>query len=1083
MKEMLYRDTIMDLELAYGNDDTEQDLLVENPNPIPADDAFVIMLNQKGSIHLPLWSWLCGEKEEDLIATYEGKQMWQDPKEYLMTFSRKTGWLTRQEYVKGNIVKKYMEAVSANQETGLFACNVRVLYENMPDKVDPADIFANMGAPWVPKSILTQFTKQLLLLEIEPRIEYSDYLGEWVFQNIDSPNYVIKYYTYGTKRMDAVKIITHMINAKVIKVYDQVPKLDGTNKTESVINQEETLLAQEREKEIHQKWIEFLHGNKVYEEWLQEAYMTFFGYTVSKYDGSFLRLADMNGKVSLYPHQRDAIARILFNKNTLLAHNVGSGKTYEFEVGIHELIRIGLSKKALVVVPNNTLDAAAAAYQDIFPQDKILVVRPKKEFAPKNRIKTLELIKSDDYSVIFMAYSSFDMITLSGSYLIKKKEEEIRECRLQRDNATTYSMRHKLDVVLNRLRKSLEKFKEEYEPSKMEVFDSLGIDILCVDEAHNYKNITLDHSCENIVGLHAKGSKKADNMLDKVEYIQKNDGRVIFATGTPLCNSLADLYIMQRYLQPQEMKLCKIFHFSNWVSTFAEREHSFEIDVDSSNYRFTTRFSRFYNLPELMGLFSDVCDFYQASSQEERLPKFQGHTDIVVKKSASLAAYIKKLAARTEAIRNREVTRKEDNLLLITVDGRQAALDIRLVDKEADITGCETKVKACADQMAAIYHQKTDVTQIAFCDISTPKTGFNVYDELKKELILRGIDPSDVMFIHQADTEAKRSKVEALFNAGEIRILIGSTQKLGTGSNVQERLYAIHHLDVPWRPADMTQREGRIIRQGNLNEEVFVYRYITEASFDAYTYQILENKQKFISQFLSGSLSAIHREETDCSDTVLSYAEVKALAIGNPLIKDRVLVANQLEQAKTNQRQKRKELSQLREHLEAIPRRIASQKRLMEGTRADIAFYKDMEKEVITKEDRKSFGEELLAALSHNEMRDTNRLFEEYRGFPVYLPKHMEASKPYVILSRRGGGVYKIAMDGDKALGCTKRLDNVIDRLDNVLLKQEDILQDLYQQEAKAKEEYENGNPFDETVKELSEKLEQIDKLLKEENS
>lgn len=667
--------------------------------------------------------------------------------------------------------------------------------------------------------------------------------------------------------------------------------------------------------------------------------------------------------------------------------------------------------------------------------------------------------------------------------MLEAQKEHIRELVDNERRAKTYKMG---SLYQSRVKKAWDVYhelEEEFVETECTCFDKLGIDHIVVDEAHNYKNIYLSCGYDNIVGLNSNGSAKAEKMLHKIDYINDIGGRVIMATGTPITNSLAELYVFQRYLQSTELKLCNIYHFVDWIATFAEDETNFEVDVDSVNGKFATRFNHFHNLPELMGMLSEVIDFYQAEPDDELLPDFNGYQDVVVKKSKAQAEYIANLAKRTEAIRARQVARTEDNLLKVTVQGRMAATDIRLVVEDAPQTKEENKLKVCADNIAKLYMEHPDTTQIAFSDIGTPKDTFNLYDELKSELVSRGINGDEIAYIHDADSDAKREKLEKAFNAGEIRILIGSTQKLGTGVNVQNKLIAVHHLDVPWRPADMVQREGRIIRQGNLNDEVFIYRYITEASFDAYTYQLLENKQKFISQFLSGAMSAAHRDETDCSDTVLSYAEVKALAIGNPLIKERVEVSNRLEHARINQRARRKELGVLHELLDGIPDRILKARELVDRCQEDIDFYEEnMEHQ--SKEYRISFGEELMEQLAKNVMKEHDSLFSEYQGFGVWFPKHMKAEEPYVILHNPGGNKYTAHMDfRSSGLGCAMRLEYQLNHLTDRLATYKANEDDLYKQLHQAQKEIDDGNAYDEEVRSLSVRLAEIDKELKGEDA
>lgn len=794
-----YFDATEEFDLIYQDEGMNgiEGLLPERQ--ISLEDGFWMTRNHWGYINLEYWADITGYTVEQILKLAEGNFIWQDPVRYeLSDGDRYSGWLPKEQYLMGNRIKKYKDAIRLNAKTGLFDANIRLLKENLPDYVDGEDIHVNLGSTWVLsiEGFISNFIAELLDMVIPPRVEYDEYRGRWNIDCALDPNYVLNQYTYGTARMSSLKIIEHKLNARPIKIYDKVPRWNCQGE-ESVLNKEETLSAQEKGKLIDDRFQEYCHGDKQHEALLQNAFMNQYGYGICKFDGSNFKFEDVSKKISMHKNQKDAVAHSLVSPNILFADKVGSGKTIEYSCSIHEQIRMGLANKAVVVVPNTTLNAVHATYTELFPMDRVFLVCPKKEFAPANRRETIEKIKSDNYEVVFMAYSSFDMLTLTKEYAFQKKDKEIRECRAQIACAKSYRQKSRLENMLKRLVLSVRKYKESFKDTQEACFDKLGFDLICVDEVHNYKNISLEYSGDNIVGMHAKGSRKADNMLEKVQFIQEKHGRVIFATGTPITNSLADLYVLQRYLQPEELKLCKIYHFNDWINTFCEEEHSFEVDVDSKNCRFTTRFSRFHNLTELMCMFSEVCHFYQGDEEEQGLPEFKGYTDVLVKKSEAQKAYINELAERTEAIRKHEVDRGEDNLLKITIHGKLAALDIRLVNPAIGITEEENKVKVCARNMARMYFDYPDNTQIAFSDISTPKEGFNVYDELKKELMRFGIADDQVMFIHDADSAAKRDRVEKAFNEGKIRILIGSTQKLGTGSNVQERLIAVHHLDVP----------------------------------------------------------------------------------------------------------------------------------------------------------------------------------------------------------------------------------------------------------------------------------------------
>ena len=1042
------------------------------------EDGFIITMNERTYPDLYYWSDVTGMSVDEIIDKYNGKLIWLDPRQYADSGDRTVGWITKDQYLTGRIEKKYKLAQKLHEETGLFEENLKLLKANLPSRPDCDDIHISLGAPWLPTWVIEKFMVWLLRLSFQPTVEIDTHIGKKVIIMRSHVNDVLNYKSYGTVDMSAVKIIEHIINGTSIKAYDQVPKEEGKG-TKSVVNNIRTIYLNEKATLIKAKWQEFIRSHDRIEDAAWKAYNENFGYHISRFDGSYLTLKDANPNIKLYPYQKDAIAHGLFKKNMLLAHCVGAGKTWIYDSVVHESIRLGLSKKALIVVPNATLEAASKAYKEIYPQDDILVVHPKKEFKPANRKQTLEDIKSDKYSVIFMAYSSFDMLSMSKDYVLEAQMEHIKELADNERRAQTYKMG---SIYQSKVKKAWElyhKLEEEFKETECSCFDKLGIDHMVVDEAHNYKNIYLSCGYDNIVGLNSYGSAKAEKMLDKVDYINEIVGRVTMATGTPITNSLAELYVFQRYLQPTDLKLCNIYHFVDWIATFAEDETNFEVDVDSVNGKFATRFNHFHNLPELMAMLSEIIDFYQAEPDDELLPDFNGYHDVVVKKSKAQADYIANIAKRTEAIRTRQVPRTVDNLLKVTVQGRMAATDIRLVKDDVPQTDEDSKLKACAENMMRFYKSYPDTTQIAFSDIGTPKDTFNLYDELKEELIKRGANADEIAYIHDADSDAKRDKLEKEFNAGKIRILIGSTQKLGTGVNVQNKLIAVHHLDVPWRPADMVQREGRIIRQGNLNDEVFIYRYITEASFDAYTYQLLENKQKFISQFLSGAMTAAHRDETDCSDTVLSYAEVKALAIGNPLIKERVEVSNRLEHARINQRAKRKELAGLHELLDGMPDRIAMAELLVEKCQADIEFY-DEHMEHQSKEYRVSFGEELMDMLAKNIMKEHDSLFSEYQGFGVWFPKHMKADEPYVILHNPGGNKYTAHMDfRSTGLGCAMRLEYQLNHLRDRLATFQSNVEDLYKQLHQAQMTIDEGNTYDEEVRILATRLDEIDKELK----
>ena len=693
--------------------------------------------------------------------------------------------------------------------------------------------------------------------------------------------------------MPALYILERTLNMKTVAVTDEVICHTNASGVKRVINKSETVLALEKQQKMIKAFQRWVWKDQKRKERLEIIFENNFSCVRRRiFDGSFLDFPTMSPSVNLYPHQKNAVARILFSPNTLLAHDVGSGKTYIMIAAGMELKRMGLSRKNLYVVPNNIVGQWEKLFSVMYPDSKLLCVEPK-NFTPTKRESVLEQIRDEDFDGIIMAYSCFEQIPLSKDFYTEQLQEtldKISELASNTNKATS-----KLERKKEAVRKALSSLELAMDNMYDTVyFDELGITRLFVDEAHNYKNVPIETKVDKVLGISSKGSKKCRDMMDKVRLVQKqnNGGGVVMATGTPITNSITDAFVMQKYLQSGELGMLDLQSFDSWVGMFAERVTEFEIDVDTSSYRLATRFAKFHNLPELTALLSSIADFHQVDSSIG-IPNFDGYKDALISKTSEFAAYLDDISARAELVRKGIVSRSDDNMLKITTDGRKAALDMRLVEPNTSFT-YQSKVARCAENVFDIYceTQSDKSTQLIFCDSSTPKSGFNVYDEVKRLLIGMGVPSEEIAFIHDAGTESKREKLFSRLRSGNVRILIGSTFKLGLGVNIQNKLIALHHLDVPWRPADMTQREGRILRQGNENKKVYIYRYITEGSFDAYSWQLLETKQRFISGLLSGSLT--ERSGSDIESTVLDYAQVKALAVGNPLIKERVETANEL---------------------------------------------------------------------------------------------------------------------------------------------------------------------------------------------
>lgn len=1071
---------IIELNLPYEDtEEAEQNIAISETacGKCSAEDALLKSMNEHGKIVLPYMSRVSSLSEDELIRELAGKAMWQDPAQYALHKKEYEDWLTQEQYVKGNIFRLLGEATKQHKKYGRFAENIKLLKKSMPQSPDITDIFVAFGVTWVPAFVYESFLNDLFGTQDAIQATYHKVLGKWKICSKILRNDIKNNYTYGTNRISAVQISEHTMNAKQIKICDT----DYYTK-KPVFNKRETLAAQEKQKLLLRKFQEWLREHTEILERLLEIYSEKYSYTIGSYNGSFLKFPDLNPDIQLYEHQKNAIARIILTKNTLLAHNVGAGKTYVMLVAAHELKRMGLSDKNLIVVPKNVLEGSVKMHRHLYPEDKLLVIRPEKEFSPRHRDDTLEKIRYGNYTAIYMTHSSFDMLTMSQDYYYAKMREELRKYKKAMNDARNSAEKKALESEVKKLTKKYEKFFEETWFGSESCFDDLGITALFVDESHNYKNITMDMNLDNVVGMHTVGSKKADNMLEKVRFTQQVNGRVIFATGTPLTNSMADLYVIQKYLQPEELEFCGISQFSEWITMFGERETSFEVDVDSQTFRMVTRFSRFHNLPELMGMVSTVCDFCECDVNKELLPKFNGYEEIIVPRSDAQKDFMELAIERKDVIRNKETSVKEDNMLKLMGEIRKCALDIRLVNPDAYESYEQNKVKFCARKLKENYNKYPGTTQLVFCDISVPMPGrpFSVYEELKTELQSLGIPDTEIAFIHDAKTLKQRNELLDDFNEGRVRIMISTTAKLAEGVNLQKHMKCLHHLDIPWKPSDMIQREGRLIRPYNENDEVFVYRYITEGTFDSYAWQILENKQKFISSFLSGSMNMTHRSEEDILYMELNYSMAKAIATGNPLIKKRVETENELERLKLTQRQRRQQLIQLQQIILETPEKMKKKKQLIKMLEADAKHYKKHKKSM-NMEERNAFGNELLSALSGNVQCEKARLFDWYQEFKVMLPEYMNPEHPYVRLCGVGENTYYIKMDGNSPIGCSRRLDYVLEHLPERKEKQEEEYWDLVKQLNSAKEENEKGNPFDELVDEVQTRLDEIDTELKAE--
>ena len=1089
IEEVTCMDLPLDWENVFIGDERTKGVHVDS---IP--DALVMSLTTLGHVDIEYISSITGVEYKTVICTLKGS-IYQNPDTWEECFYK--GWETAEEYLSGNLMRKWKAASRANDKyNGYFADNLKAIEKVLPPTVATKDIYITLGSPWVPADVIDDFIIHLLGIphylrgysdrERELYATFHDEItGTW---EIPEKN---RFYhsvgvakTYGTNRMEALYILENTLNMKTVKVTDEVKSSVTASGTKRVINKKETLAALEKQKELIKAFQDWVWTDPDRKKRLETIFESKYSCVRKRnFDGSFLTFPTMSPGVTLYPYQKDAVARIIFSPNTLLAHDVGAGKTYVMIAAGQELRRMGLSKKNMYVVPNNIVGQWKNIFCLMYPNAKLLCIEPK-TFKPSKREEILARIRDEDFDGIIIAYSCFEMIPLSRQYYmdeLKAQQEAISELIRTKGKATSRlrKKQKKLSEAIFELNTALDDMYDTV------YFDELGITRLFVDEAHNYKNIPIETKTTNVLGISNSCSQKCKDMLDKVHLIQrKNNGNgVVMATGTPITNSITDAFAMQTYLQSGELGLLDLQSFDSWIGMFAERVTEFEIDVDTSSYRLATRFSKFHNLPELTSLLSSIADFHSVDDAAG-IPSHDGYKDALIGKTQDFSDYLKQISDRAEQVRHGRVSRKDDNMLKITTDGRKAALDMRLVDTRSAFT-YQSKVARCAENIAEIYVKTfpDKSAQLVFCDSSTPKKGFNLYTELKERLMLYNIPEDQIAFIHDAETESKRSALFRKIRKGEIRILIGSTFKLGLGVNIQDKLIALHHLDVPWRPADMTQREGRILRQGNTNSKVYIYRYITEGSFDAYSWQLLETKQRFISSLLSGSLT--ERSGADIDDTVLDYAEVKALAVGNPLVKERVEAANELMRYQVLQHKLTESRLQLEKESLEIPSRIARQKDLISKCEDDVKYCAEWRKanppvseNKLKKEEaqkRKDLRETIGNAVRNNILQTTENPLMVYRGFAIVLPTNMTSEKPYVWLVRSGR--YPVEL-GDTDTGNLIRIDNALDTLNEYLKKLRNGLHQFKKRQSDIKSELEKDEGYADKIEYYRNKVDELDEKL-----
>ena len=1044
-------------------------------------DALVLSLTTVGKVDIETIASLTGKDGKAIIGELRGA-IYQNPETWGGNLYQ--GWETAEEYLSGNLMRKLRAAEQANRVyRGQFRDNIQAIQRVLPDAVGAKDIYVTLGSPWVPTDIIDEFITYMLQLRRPFHgTKHDELTGSWEIPSKSIYQYGIRSRdTYGTERITALYILEKTLNLKTLAVTDEIPCHTNVSGKKRVVNHDQTVLALEKQEKMIRAFRNWVWKDPVRQVRLEEIFENLYGCVRRRlFNGSFLKFPTMAPSVHLYPYQKDAVARILFTPNTLLAHDVGSGKTYVMIAAGMELLRMGLSKKNMYVVPNNIVGQWRTIFCEMYPNANLLCVEPK-TFTPEKRRAVLESMRDGAFDAIIIAYSCFEAIPLSKQYYTEKLTKEYEQIKAQQKKIGKDTPQ--LNKKREALHKALTALGGVGDGKGGVFFDELGVTRLFVDEAHNYKNVPVDTKINCVLGISDTGSKKCRDMMDKVRTVQQqNNGKgVVFATGTPITNSITEVFVMQRYLQSGELAMLDLQNFDSWVGMFAERVTEFEIDVDTNGYRLATRFAKFHNLPELTALLSSIADFHRVDASAG-IPETDGYTDTPIGKTPALHAYLQAISRRADDVRQGNVSRRDDNMLKITTDGRKAALDIRLVQEDAPFT-VESKVARCVENALYAYHATagTKSAQLIFCDSSTPKEGFKIYDEVKRLLVLAGVPEAEIAFVHDATTERKR---EALFKAvrkGEIRILLGSTFKLGLGVNVQDKLVALHHLDVPWRPADMTQREGRILRQGNENKKVKIFRYVTEGSFDAYSWQLLETKARFIADLLSGTYTA--RSGSDVQDTVLDYAEVKALAVGNPLVKMRVETANELSRYLMLQRQLVERRERMERALMELPAKKAALRARIQECGADLRYYGTLppecdestagKKEVA--ERRRALRERLYAAVQQNELETEERTLMTYKGFEIVLPAFMTLDKPYVYLRRAGR--YYVEL-GDKELGGLQRIDNFLNNLAEHAEKFKNGLTALVRDEAELRAALRKDESYVDQIERCKKRLAAIDKEL-----
>ena len=1059
-----------------------------------ASEAYALSLAEKAKVDMPYMMELTGKTEQEITDDLRGV-IFRNPL-HTEGDEATAKYLPADEYLSGNVREKLAVARHSAELYPLdFDENVKALEAVQPVDLTASEISVRLGATWLPPEIVEQFMFRLLdtprWSQWNIHVHYSSYTGEW---NVEGKSYdrgnVKAFSTYGTGRINAYKIIEETLNLKDVRIFDYIE--DENGKKTPVLNKKETAIAQGKQEMIKQAFAEWIWEDPTRRERLTKLYNEKFNsIRPREYDGSHMSFVGINPEITLREHQVNAIAHILYGGNTLLAHVVGAGKTFEMVAAAQESKRLGLCQKSLFVVPNHLTEQWAAEYLQLYPSANILVAT-KKDFETKNRKKFCGRIATGDYDAVIIGHSQFEKIPMSlerQRMFLELQMDEVMEgiAELKKNRGDNFSIKQ-LERTKKSVKQKLDKLNDQSRKDDVVTFEELGVDRLFIDEAHYYKNLAAFTKMRNVGGISQTEAQKSSDLYMKCRYLDELTGGrgVVFATGTPISNSMVEMYTMQKYLQYGTLRRNDLIHFDSWASTFGETVTAIELAPEGSGYRAKTRFAKFYNLPELMAMFKETADIQTADMLQLPVPKANYH-NVVLKPSEQQKEMVAALSERAEKVRNRMVDSSVDNMLCITNDGRKLALDQRLMNEmlpDSD-TG---KVKACADNVFAIWQRTaaTRSTQMVFCDLSTPHGDgkFNVYDDLRDKLIAMGIPKEEIAYIHTANSEAQKKELFGKVRSGQVRVLIGSTQKMGAGTNVQTKLCVLHHLDCPWRPSDLQQREGRIIRQGNENPEVDIYTYVTENTFDSYLYQLVESKQKFIGQIMT-SKSPVRSAE-DIDETALSYAEIKALCAGNPHIKEKMdldIDVSRLKLMKANHLSQRYSLED--KILKEFPQRIASLEQRIEGYKADMAHLKShttpdengfspMVVEGVTYTEKKEAGSAILAACKAMTTPDPIQL-GGYRGFSMEL-SFDSFSREYKITLKNE--LRHTTALGTDIFGNIQRLDNLLDSFSEKMQSCENQLENTHTQLANAEAEVKKPFPQEEELKTKTARLNELNAML-----